>query len=63
MKVFFKTSLKWTDRGERAFMTMSSAGLFRVSRYMESVSNVEREGLNVLKSRILEEIEIMALGF
>lgn len=63
MKVFFKTPLKWTDRGERAFMTMSSAGLFRVSRYVESVSNVDREGSSALRSRILEEIEIMALGF
>lgn len=62
MKVFFKTSLKWTDRGKHAFMTMSSAGLFHVSRY-ESVSNVEREGASALRSRILEEIEIMALSF
>lgn len=34
----------------------------RVSR-AESVSNVEREGASALKSRILEEIEIMALSF
>lgn len=34
--IVMKVSLKWTDRGKRAFMTMSSAGLFHVSRYAES---------------------------